>query len=72
MHEPVREPVKYYIADFFPLRGGGGYPPIPLRFFGRIVSAKEKFLKKNVILVKHANFNPVLDHFMAKFLAIFR
>ena len=30
----LREPVKNYLADFFPLRGGG-YPPIPLWAFGQ-------------------------------------
>ena len=30
----IREAVKYYLADFF-RQGGGGYPPIPLAFFGQ-------------------------------------
>ena len=30
----IREPVKNYLADFFPLRGGG-VPLIPLRVFGQ-------------------------------------
>ena len=29
----LKEAVNYYLADFFPLRGGG--PPIPLSFFGQ-------------------------------------
>ena len=29
----IRESVKNYLADFFPLRGGG-FPPVPLSFFG--------------------------------------
>ena len=44
----IREPFKNYLADFFPLRGGG-YPPFPLRVFGqddfllRENSAKKQF-----------------------------
>ena len=30
----LREAVKNFLSDFFPLRGGG-YPPFPLRVFGQ-------------------------------------
>ena len=49
----IREPLKYYLADFFCL--GGGVPPN---------SACEKF---QVFLLQNTDFSPFLDHLMAKF-----
>ena len=42
-------PLSFFGQNDFPLGGGGGYPPIPLR---------KKSAKKRLFLAKNANFSP--------------